>query len=178
MQGLDSMAELRYTDESGLGAIHHAVAHGHIGMVRKMLVLDADLLSMPVEDSARNTALHLVVLSKNLPLFKAVQEFSPNCSLQNAEGNTPLHLAVQVGDLKMSRQLLSICGEEAQKLANNKGQRAVELCSDSRLKLELQGVTINPVNESQSARRFTHQRANTPEYTQALRSVLKGDQLN
>lgn len=61
MQGLDTMAEPWFTDENGLGAIHHAILNGHNMIVRKLLVLDPDLLSMPVEDSALNTALHLVV---------------------------------------------------------------------------------------------------------------------
>jgi hypothetical protein len=38
---------------------------------------------MQVEDSSRNTALHLIVQSQNIPLLKVAAEFNPDYTKTN-----------------------------------------------------------------------------------------------
>ena len=101
MMGLDSMAEMRYTDDNGLSGIHHAIVNNHIQLVKILLTQEPDLLFMEVEDNSKNTSLHLIIQSSNTSLLKVVTSFDPDYTIANNLGDTPLHVAVSNSDLKM-----------------------------------------------------------------------------
>jgi ankyrin repeat protein len=54
------MAELRFTDDNGMSALHHAIVNGYSQLVKILINQDVNLLYMEVEDSIRNTSLHLI----------------------------------------------------------------------------------------------------------------------
>lgn len=142
---------------------------------------------MEVEDNSRNTSLHLIIQSGNTSMLKIVSTFEPDFSIANNLGDTPLHVAVSKNDLKMVQLLKALADPSILSIKNKVGQKPLDLSTDSKMRFELQstigsqinGVSkIEAVTRSSQPRKFTHQRSNTPTYSKALQSVLKGDQLN
>lgn len=76
---------------------------------------------MEVEDGSRNTSMHLVVQSGNVPLLKIVAEYDPDFKVQNAMGDSPLHVAIMNNNLQMAKMLIGIGGEELTTLKNKAG---------------------------------------------------------
>jgi len=76
---------------------------------------------MEVEDSSRNTSMHLIVHSRNLTLLKIVAEFDPDYKIENSLGDTPLHYAIMNGDTSMAKMLINLGGEELTTIRNKAG---------------------------------------------------------
>jgi len=87
---------------------------------------------------------------------------------------------VSINDTKMSRLLITLAGEDILKIKNNMGMIPAAMSTDSRMKIELGGSQPFGRNNSISVMTTRHrpERLKTPNYTNALNSVLKGDQLN
>lgn len=86
-----------------------------------MLTQEPELLHMEVEDSSRNTSMHLIVHSRNLTLLKIVAEFDPDYKIENSLGDTPLHYAIMNADTSMAKMLINLGGEELTTIRNKAG---------------------------------------------------------
>lgn len=78
--GLDQTAEVRFTDQNGLGAIHHAILNRHNQLVKTLLKYEEGLITMELEDNSKNTSLHLIAQTGNTALLKLVSDFQADYS--------------------------------------------------------------------------------------------------
>jgi len=176
------LAELRFTDDNGLSGFHHAIIKGHNNLVKILLTQEPELLHMEVEDSSRNTSMHLIVHSRNLTLLKIVAEFDPDYKVENSLGDTPLHYAIMNADTSMAKMLINLGGEELTTIRNKAGQIPVQLAKETKTKMALQDHTsnssISSFNNSVAPRfKPTQHSMQNAGYKQALSSVMRGDQL-
>ena len=70
LQPLDEQPEVRYTDDSGMGAVHLAVVRDQIEILKVLLETDKTLLCMPTEDEREMQIIHLAVESNNLTVLR------------------------------------------------------------------------------------------------------------
>ena len=91
---MDQTAEIRFTDQNGLGAIHHAILKRHNQLVKTLLKYEEGLITMELEDNSKNTSLHLIAQTGNTALLKLVSDLQTDFCAQNYKGETPLHIAV------------------------------------------------------------------------------------
>ena len=147
-------------------------------MVKMLLKFEKSLLSLEVENGSRNTSIHLIVLSGNTSLLKLVNEFEPDLTVKNVNGDTPLHTAVLKNDSNMCRLLQQIGGADLLLAKNNAGLKPVDLTTDQRLKLELQAPSRAALGSVVSSLpKHVPERSKTPTYSMAIGSVKKGEDL-
>lgn len=91
--------------------IHFAACQGKTGLVSKLL--RADCCTINTQDGKGNGALHYAVSKANINLLEFLlspingQKSGIDVSLQNIDGNTPLHLATHRFSLEVTRLLLN-----------------------------------------------------------------------
>ena len=120
---------------------------------------------MEVEDNSKNTSLHLIIQSSNTSLLKVVTSFDPDYTIANNLGDTALHVAVSNSDLKIVQLLKALAGAEILLLKNKSGQKPLDMCTDNKIKFELQGGVgsrinsaskIEEVTRGSQPRKYTH----------------------
>lgn len=139
--GLDNLGDMHYTDSDGYCCIHHAIKNNHTQLVKMILTHDRELIYFQVEDTQRDSALHLIAACGNVSMMKVVSDYDPDFSVQNLLGDTPLHVASRSGDQKMTMLLINLCQSRLIFEAVNKaGKTAIDVCSDLRLKSEMKAT--------------------------------------
>uniref|UniRef100_A0A8I6Z039 PGG domain-containing protein n=1 Tax=Hordeum vulgare subsp. vulgare TaxID=112509 RepID=A0A8I6Z039_HORVV len=122
-------------DNEGSFPIHLAASKGHLRNVLALLQKKKDKKkSAPycaqLRDGKGRTFLHVAVQNKRFNVVYKLRNMlaSSVMNMQDDDGNTALHLAVEVGDARMVRSLVSI-PEVNLNLTNNKGETPRELAS-------------------------------------------------
>lgn len=88
----------------------------------------------------RNTALHEATLAGHADIVTCLIENGANQVLTNESGNTPLHVACQMGNIVIARILMkSSGGKRALQIQNKKGLRPIDLCSNRYLSGRVEG---------------------------------------
>lgn len=138
----DSMEQV---DDKGTTAMHEAVRNNHVGMLRVMIEKGADVnLTQDEPAGAGNTPLHVACIWGMAEAAKLLMDSGADDHLQNVNGETPAHLAVQKkkfgGDLKTQERigLLEALGQVD--MPRNDGKTPLIL---------LQSLDINTVTEVQ-----------------------------
>lgn len=93
---------------------------------------------MKTEDDKRETALHLICQSENSTLMRLItlELKSVNFKCANCYGDTPLHIAIRLGNLSIARMIVTAGGMELLKLKNKAEKTPDQETSDKKF-LEL-----------------------------------------
>jgi len=146
-----SNADINATGFGGWSALQHAVSGAHENMVMLLLQCDANPNSL---DETGSTALHLAAardvnasnafsarplhhgaLFGHVACIKKLVECGSEIDAQDAEGNTPLHIAAQMGYEIVVRFLLNNCNKN---ICNVNGMVPVEFAHNARIRGLLQ----------------------------------------
>ena len=73
-ESVDNKPEVRFTDSDGHGAVHLAVIHGHLDILKILLETDKTLLCMETENEDASYIMHLAVVKSNLPIMRYLIE--------------------------------------------------------------------------------------------------------
>ncbi len=88
----DSMEQ---TDNRGKAAIHGAVEHGHMSMLRVMIEKGVDVnLTMDEPGEAGMTALHIACMEGNVEAVELLMASGADDTMKTLQGNTPAHLVL------------------------------------------------------------------------------------
>ncbi|KAI0158062.1 ankyrin repeat-containing domain protein [Xylariaceae sp. FL1272] len=80
-------------------SLHIAVESGHEHIVQRLLASGRFFVDEP--NGEGNTALHIATGEEDLPMCLCLLRYGANANAENAEGWTPVHLAVQAGSLEI-----------------------------------------------------------------------------
>jgi len=109
-------------DNRGWNVIIYATEYGMlkemVPLLNKMGPATQDLMRW--QDPQGRTALHHAVLDANRDFSHVLLQYDHCVTIQDCNGNTPLHLTCEIGDLPILKQLLEDCDDAD--LRNNKGQ--------------------------------------------------------
>ncbi|KJV76768.1 ankyrin repeat domain-containing protein [Orientia tsutsugamushi] len=108
-------------------ALSLAIKHGDTKAVLDILNKNPDLVNFQ-QDGDFKTPLHTSVEHKQEEITKLLLERNANVTLQDKDGNTPLHFAARDHNLKMTKILLSY-GNAIIDMQNNNGQTPLHLAS-------------------------------------------------
>ncbi|WP_371222939.1 ankyrin repeat domain-containing protein [Orientia tsutsugamushi] len=108
-------------------ALSSAIKRGDVKAVLDILNENPGLVNFQ-QDVDFKTPLHTSVEHKQEEITKLLLERNANVTLQDNNGNTPLHVAARNHDFKMTETLLSH-GNAIVDMQNNKGQTSLHLAS-------------------------------------------------
>ncbi|PNY25572.1 Uncharacterized protein TCAP_04488 [Tolypocladium capitatum] len=94
-------------------SLHIAAEGGHDSMVD--MLLTSGHIAIDESDSDANTALHVAVAGQKLVVALLLLRYGANPNAENAEGWTPVHLAVQTGSLEIVEALVAHGGDLGKK---------------------------------------------------------------
>lgn len=116
---------LSQRSKRGKTLLHTAAKHDNLEVIRKLIALGVDLNT---RNSAGETALHLLVRGSGLDAAQALLEAGADPNVQDRlSRNTPLHGAIQFGNLHLAKLLL-VHGANPE-LPNSVGQKPSSLFS-------------------------------------------------
>lgn len=92
-----SVEEVNKVSFHGAAPLHHAAVHGHMQMVRWLLMerADVDGRKQPPNPSAGETPLHCAALRGHVECCEKLLQHQAEPSASNAQGETPLHSALR-----------------------------------------------------------------------------------
>lgn len=136
----ESMTEL---DVQGTTAMHQAAKYGHDDMIKVMIEKGADVnVTEDKPANAGDTPLHTACSYGNADVVKVLMENGADDAMQNIDGETPSHLAVQKkkfgGELSNKERAAILKQLKNLDIARNDGRTPLML---------LQYLGINEVNE-------------------------------
>lgn len=116
-------------DHRGWNVLIYAVENG---MLKEMVPLLNKLgqAAVPIlrwQDPQGRTALHHGVIDVNREFVQILLTIDHDVTIRDCNGNTPLHLVCEVGDLPILRMLLEDCDDAD--LRNNKGETPAMVCA-------------------------------------------------
>lgn len=86
--------------------MHIAIIHEIERIIPTLIQLAAAPWWLDIQNDDNQTPLHLAVLTKQPAVVRRLLICGANASVCDANGNTPLHLACQMGDLDSIKELL------------------------------------------------------------------------
>ena len=103
----EDQAEILFSNEQGLNALHVAVVNDQQQIIRILLDTDKSILSARTFNDDRYAALHLAVLEQ-LPIMVQIliREYCADVDCVDSRGNTPLHYAAQIGSESITNTIL------------------------------------------------------------------------
>lgn len=114
-------AEVNMKNQDGATPLHLAVMEGHLDLTK--VLLDA---GAKIKDKEKNNAIHLATSTDQSEILKLViNENKSKLNDQNADKNTPLHLALNIGNIDIIRILIDNGANI--NIKDNEGKTAVQL---------------------------------------------------
>ncbi|KAI1263638.1 ankyrin repeat-containing domain protein [Xylariaceae sp. FL1019] len=95
-------------------SLHIAVESGHEHIVQRLLASGRLFVDEP--NGEGNTALHLATGAEDLAMCLCLLRYGANANAENAEGWTPVHLAIQAGSLEILDVLVGHNGDLAKRV--------------------------------------------------------------
>ena len=83
----------------------YVISEGYIEVFKALLEHEPNLCNANVEEE-RATALMLALASENIEIVKILLQYNPDLEIQTTNGETALHLAVELGDLEIVEMLV------------------------------------------------------------------------
>lgn len=128
----DNGIKPNFFNEKGYPMIKTAIINSSDEIVLKLLENQADLNVTGGKKDEKITPLHLMVSSQNSyeRFFQKAQyllNFGAEVNAQDIDGNTPLHAAVWLNDLKAARVLLEAGGNAT--IKNKKGETPLHIAN-------------------------------------------------
>ncbi|KAL3878319.1 hypothetical protein ACJMK2_030682 [Sinanodonta woodiana] len=104
--GIETMRVLRVQDMDGDTFLHHVIIMEQENIAIKMIdfLYNSDLLN--ICNFLFQTPLHLAVLTRQTIIVKRLLEAGARTDIQDHRGNTPLHIACQIGDSEIASLLM------------------------------------------------------------------------
>lgn len=126
---IEQSPSLDCLDHRGWNVLIYACEYGMLKeMVPMLNQLGTD--AVPIlrwQDPQGRTALHHSVLNMNREFVQILLTIDHDVTIQDCNGNTPLHLVCEVGDLPILKMLLEDCDDAD--LRNNKGETPAMVCA-------------------------------------------------
>ncbi|KAL3878317.1 hypothetical protein ACJMK2_030680 [Sinanodonta woodiana] len=106
LNGIETMRVLRVQDMDGDTFLHHVIIMEQENIAIKMIdfLYNSDLLN--ICNFLFQTPLHLAVLTRQTIIVKRLLEAGARTDIQDHRGNTPLHVACQIGDSEIASLLM------------------------------------------------------------------------
>lgn len=108
---LSKSVDLNIITKRGYNIFHHCAEHKRADVLKllRSKKIPNQIISMinQGEPSKKYTPLHIAVEGKDIETAEQILLFTPNVNLQDAQGNTPLHIAILEQDEKMEALLRS-----------------------------------------------------------------------
>lgn len=127
---------LNIKDEKGYTAVHYAAVKGDFANIDSIREIRGDNFKKFLNEH-KDTIIHAAVAGKNVDIYKTIihEITDKKTALQarNKEGKTPLHIAVENGDVKLVRAILTTEGIDKHKLMNSKdsaGKTPMDMAKD------------------------------------------------
>ena len=112
--------EYTYIDDA---SVARAMADGDIKFVRDYIFKFNNANQTLTHDDYRNRLVHLAAMNYRPKIFELLVAVKANFNIRNAQGNTPIHLAVQSGNMDCIEELLKLSGQTIEvNVKNNAGQ--------------------------------------------------------
>lgn len=110
--------------QSAFFSLENAIITNKMGTARLLIQYGVDINTSIGE----TTLLHKAIEENNVNTTKNLIQLGANVALQDGEGNTPLHLAAQLGNKDL---LSAVISKENLNLTNKKGQTALHIATQS-----------------------------------------------
>lgn len=121
---LNKGASILNTNDFGTTVLHIAASEGHCSLLRRFLFKDFDRDFRDMQTKERKeTALHRAVITNHIACAQELLEYGCSVNLQDCEGQTPLHWALERGSLDMVKLLISNGADIS--ITDNKKQNAL-----------------------------------------------------
>jgi len=108
--------EYTYIDDA---TVARAMADGDIKTVRDYIFKFNNTNQVLTHDDYGNRLVHLVAMNYRPKIFELLVAVKANFNVRNAKGNTPIHLAVQSGNMNCIEELLKLSGQTIEVNAKN-----------------------------------------------------------
>jgi ankyrin repeat protein len=112
--------EYTYIDDA---SVARAVADGDVKFVRDYIFKFNNADQILTHDDYRNRLVHLAAMNYRPKVFQLLVSVKADFNVRNAQGNTPIHLAVQSGNMDCIEELLKLSGQTIEvNVKNTAGQ--------------------------------------------------------
>lgn len=112
--------EYTYIDDA---SVARAIADGDIKFIRDYIFKFNNVNQVLTNDDYGNRLVHLVAMNYRPKVFELLVAVKANFNVRNSQGNTPIHLAVQSGNMDCIQELLKLSGQPIEvNVKNSAGQ--------------------------------------------------------
>lgn len=112
--------EYTYIDDA---SVARAVSDGDIKFVRDYIFKFNNVNQVLTHDDYGNRLVHLAAMNYRPKIFELLVAVKANFNVRNSQGNTPIHLAVQSGNMDCIQELLKLSGQTIEvNVKNSAGQ--------------------------------------------------------
>lgn len=105
---VDHAKDLSISDNEGDNALHWAIKHGYVNIIKKIILQNPSMVNNRGRDGL--TALHLIIKKTSgeaLEFIDLLLDNQADTNLINTDGESPLHFAVETQEINLVKRLLA-----------------------------------------------------------------------